>query len=79
MNPITRHPSWSLCRELAGSHQGGNVGDLADIIAQAIEWAEAPTKYVPLDPHSINDAQQAISRIRGILDRAEQRLRELAS
>lgn len=79
MPRIKRHPSFQLCRELAGAHPDGNVGDQADIIAQALECAEEASGDLPPDPPTLADAHRAIQRIRSVLDHAERRLRELAS
>lgn len=71
------HPSYRLCRELAGAAHGGSVGDLADVIARALENAESPPdERVPTEP-TIADARKALARIREVLDKAELRLEVL--
>lgn len=71
---MTRHPSYRLCRDLAGGGPGGSVGDLADVIARALENAESPAaERVPTEP-TIDDAKQALAKIRKVLARVELRL-----
>ncbi len=71
------HPSWELCRELAGAAPFGNVGDLADTIAQYIENTECGEEERGSDAPDLSDAQQAIASIRSVIDRAEARVKEL--
>jgi len=74
---IRRHPSWALCRQLAGGEPEGNVGDLADTIAQYLENAEAePSARAPESP-TMTEAREAVARIRKVLDAAELRLEVL--
>lgn len=72
------HPSWDLCRELAGSWPGGNLGDLGDCLACYLEEQEGPSAELPADPVTLEQVTQAIALIRSVVDRAEARINELA-
>lgn len=72
------HPSWDLCRELAGSWPGGNLGDLGDLLARYIEEQESPPGEGSGDPPTLEEVTQGIALIRSVVDRAERRIHELA-
>jgi hypothetical protein len=71
------HPSWELCRELAGASEAGNVGDLADVVAQYLENAECSEEERGGDAPDLFEALEAIGTIRDVIDRAEARVKEL--
>jgi hypothetical protein len=74
MSRIQRHPSWVLCRKLSGGESDGNVGDLADLIAQYLENSEVdPADRAP-DPPTLAEARAAVAHIRKVLDAVELRL-----
>ena len=72
---LRRQPSWGLCRQLAGAEPGGNVGDLADLVAVYLENAESIPEDRASDPPTLADAQSAVSKIRQVLDLVDVRLK----
>lgn len=75
---MKRHPSFQLCRDLAGACRGGSAADLCNLIAESLECAESAPSDLPRNPPTLADAHRAIQRIHRILARAELRLQELA-
>jgi len=74
MNHHCHPPSCAICRQLAGGEPSGNVGDLADTIAQYLENAEAePSDRAP-EPPTLAEARAAVAQIRKVLDAVELRL-----
>jgi hypothetical protein len=74
---MNRHPSYRLCRDLAGAAPGGSVCDLAELIACALENAESPpAEQVATEP-TLDYARKALARIRKVLIRVELRLEVL--
>ncbi len=73
------HPSRELCAELAGAPTlgQGNVGDLADLIAQYLENSESPPRHrAPVAP-TAKEAKGAVVLIMNVLSRATARIVEL--